>query len=145
MPPFCPAARAPRRARPVLLAASLAMLAFSPLPSAASEIAQPIPRVAGGEKLFPIGAPEALADALSDDGQSAAAALVGVSSAGDRFAADRMITGSIAPASTRAWAAGHVPADRHILLGTMLLAVAMMASTAFGLWRWQLRGWSREA
>ncbi|KQY34748.1 marine proteobacterial sortase target protein [Rhizobium sp. Root483D2] len=31
-------------------------------------------------------------------------------------------------------------ADRHILIGLMLLAFAVMAATTFSLWRWQLRG-----
>jgi Ca-activated chloride channel family protein len=36
-------------------------------------------------------------------------------------------------------------ADRHILIGLMLLAFALMAATTFSLWRWQLRGLVAEA
>ncbi|MCW0000005.1 marine proteobacterial sortase target protein [Pararhizobium sp. YC-54] len=36
-------------------------------------------------------------------------------------------------------------ADRHILIGLMLLAFAVMAATTFSLWRWQLRGLVSEA
>ncbi|WP_426122382.1 marine proteobacterial sortase target protein [Pararhizobium sp. PWRC1-1] len=36
-------------------------------------------------------------------------------------------------------------ADRHILIGLMLLAFALMAATTFSLWRWQLRGLVSEA
>ncbi|MBP1861044.1 marine proteobacterial sortase target protein [Rhizobium herbae] len=36
-------------------------------------------------------------------------------------------------------------ADRHILIGLMLLAFALMAATTFSLWRWQLRGLVLEA
>ncbi len=36
-------------------------------------------------------------------------------------------------------------ADRHILIGLMLLAFALMAATTFSLWRWQLRGLILEA
>jgi Ca-activated chloride channel family protein len=36
-------------------------------------------------------------------------------------------------------------ADRHILIGLMLLAFALMAATTFSLWRWQLRGLIMEA
>ncbi|MDQ0321199.1 hypothetical protein QO002_003337 [Pararhizobium capsulatum DSM 1112] len=31
-------------------------------------------------------------------------------------------------------------ADRHILIGLMLIAIAAMAAIAFGLWRWQMQG-----
>lgn len=31
-------------------------------------------------------------------------------------------------------------ADRHILIGLLLIAIAAMASIAFGLWRWQMQG-----
>ncbi|OBZ93356.1 membrane protein [Pararhizobium polonicum] len=36
-------------------------------------------------------------------------------------------------------------ADRHILIGLMLIAIALMAATTFSLWRWQLRGLILEA
>jgi len=36
-------------------------------------------------------------------------------------------------------------ADRYILIGLMLLAVAVMATSTFGLWRWQMRGLILEA
>lgn len=36
-------------------------------------------------------------------------------------------------------------ADRHILIGLMLLAFALMAAATFSLWRWQLRGLVSEA
>ena len=31
-------------------------------------------------------------------------------------------------------------ADRHILIGLLLIAIAAMASIAFGIWRWQMQG-----
>jgi len=36
-------------------------------------------------------------------------------------------------------------ADRYILIGLTLLAIAMMAASTFGLWRWQIRGLMLEA
>jgi Ca-activated chloride channel family protein len=36
-------------------------------------------------------------------------------------------------------------ADRYILIGLMLLAIAVMAASTFGLWRWQMRGLILEA
>ncbi|OLP57169.1 hypothetical protein BJF92_06490 [Rhizobium rhizosphaerae] len=141
MPPFRPAARASWRARAICAAVFFSALA--PLSAAAAQT-EPTAPVTVEQRLFPLGTPKAMTEALADDGQSAAAALVGVVSAADRFAVDRTITGSIAP-SRALWQERHVPADRHILFGAMLLAVSMMASTAFGLWRWQLRGWTAEA
>ncbi|MFB2550664.1 hypothetical protein [Ensifer soli] len=62
---------------------------------------------------------------------------------------DTMVTGSIAPQMTR-WlvpvsnwqsgAAAFNDAERHIYAGLMLIAIALMASMSFGLWRWQVRG-----
>lgn len=36
-------------------------------------------------------------------------------------------------------------ADRFILIGSALLAIALMAASTFGLWRWQIRGLMLEA
>ena len=133
MPPFRPAARAFWRAHAVCAALCLSTLA--PLAATAAQMPPPVAApVTAEQRLFPLGTPKAMTEALADDGTTV----------GDRFAADRMVTGAIGTPS-RFWDTGRMPADRHILFGAMLLAVAMMASTAFGLWRWQLRGWTAEA
>ncbi|MBW9062675.1 marine proteobacterial sortase target protein [Rhizobium herbae] len=67
--------------------------------------------------------------------------------------ADRMATAPTARAAGLIAQAGnqvHLPqtatlADRYILIGLMLLAVAVMATSTFGLWRWQMRGLNLEA
>ncbi|MEK1930638.1 MAG: marine proteobacterial sortase target protein [Pararhizobium sp.] len=67
--------------------------------------------------------------------------------------ADRMAAAPTARAASLIAEAGNqvnlpqtaTPADRYILIGLMLLAIAVMAASTFGLWRWQMGGLIQEA
>jgi hypothetical protein len=104
------------------------------------------------DTLFPLGKPPALTEAtgpvtgnpqlwLENDTPSI-------------LETDRMSTGAILSARQLASISAFslpglpgriMPAERHIVIGLMLLAAAGMAGFSFGLWRWQVRGLAVDA
>jgi Ca-activated chloride channel family protein len=91
-----------------------------------------------GEKMLPEGQRKASLDQAEEQAM---------------LVADRMAAAPTARAASLIAQAGNqvnLPqtatlADRYILIGLMLLAVAVMAASTFGLWRWQMRGLILEA
>jgi len=91
-----------------------------------------------GEKMLPEGQRKASLDQAEEQAM---------------LVADRMAAAPTARAASLIAQAGNqvnLPqtatlADRYILIGLMLLAVAVMATSTFGLWRWQMRGLILEA
>ena len=128
--------------------AAVLTLSTAPLvasPSAAVEL-EP---AAIDETVFPIGAPPAMIEA-TEGGKPGArlwrddalALLPDAISTGAISTSAIMATPPLFRFATSPLA---LAADRHILVGLMLLAVAAMASVSFGLWRWQVRGFHHAA
>jgi hypothetical protein len=104
------------------------------------------------DTLFPLGKPPALIEATGSVTGNPRLWLE--SDTLSLMDTDRMSTGAILSvrqlASMSAFSLpgmpGRVmPAERHIVIGLMLLAAAGMAGFSFGLWRWQVRGLAVDA
>ncbi len=115
-------------------------------PVAGTEVPLNLPEGWDFEKVFGKKAPQA----LPEDQRKAA---LQQSEEQAIVVADRMAAAPTARAASLIAEAGNqvnLPqtatlADRYILIGLMLLAIAVMAASTFGLWRWQMRGLILEA
>ncbi|MFP5076696.1 hypothetical protein ACLE20_05265 [Rhizobium sp. YIM 134829] len=120
------------------MAAALLLAASGPAAAADLSVTR------SDETVFPIGMPPAMIEA-TDTGQPQARLWRDDAST---LAPDAISTGAISTSAIMATpplfrlpvSPLSLAADRHILVGLMLLAVAAMASVSFGLWRWQVRG-----